>query len=143
MTVWNMRFLALAYEISRWSKDPSTQVGAVITRPDNTIASMGYNGFPRKMIDDPARYEDREEKYDRIIHAEVNAILNSKEDLNGYTLYITIPPCPRCAVQIIQSGITRVVWYKPAEYLIPRWGRDFQKTRDYFNEAGIEYDEVG
>jgi deoxycytidylate deaminase len=36
-----------------WSKDPSTKVGAVIVRPDLTVASIGYNGFPRGMSDDP------------------------------------------------------------------------------------------
>ncbi|MCG8123835.1 MAG: cell division protein DedD, partial [Candidatus Thiodiazotropha taylori] len=31
MTKWDTRFLGLAAYISAWSKDPSSQVGAVIT----------------------------------------------------------------------------------------------------------------
>jgi hypothetical protein len=31
---WDRRFLGLAAEVAGWSKDPSTQVGAVIVRPD-------------------------------------------------------------------------------------------------------------
>ena len=41
---WDTRFLGLATHISAWSKDPSSQVGAVIT-DGNRIISLGYNGF--------------------------------------------------------------------------------------------------
>ena len=53
------RYLALAHHIAAWSRDPSTKVGAVLVRPDHTIASIGYNGFPRGVNDDPARLADR------------------------------------------------------------------------------------
>ena len=42
---WETRFLEMARLVSGWSKDPSTKVGAVIVRPDKTIASVGYNGI--------------------------------------------------------------------------------------------------
>jgi len=42
---WALRFLGLASYISKWSKDPSTKVGAVIAQ-GNRIVSLGYNGFP-------------------------------------------------------------------------------------------------
>jgi len=45
--MWHDRFFAMADLVGSWSKDPSTKVGAVIIRPDRTIASVGYNGFPR------------------------------------------------------------------------------------------------
>jgi deoxycytidylate deaminase len=38
-TKWDYRFLALAEHISLWSKDPSTRVGAIIIRPNKSIAS--------------------------------------------------------------------------------------------------------
>lgn len=65
---WDSRFLDLAKLVSSWSKDTSTKVGAVISRPDNTIVSLGYNGFPKGMPDDKNLYDLREEKYERIIH---------------------------------------------------------------------------
>ena len=40
---WNVRFLDLARFIAAWSKDPSTKVGAVLVRPDRTIAAVGFN----------------------------------------------------------------------------------------------------
>lgn len=92
---WDLRFLRLSQCISTFSKDPSTKVGAVIVRPDKTIASMGFNGFPKKLKDD-ARYNDREVKYSLIVHGEINAILFAKESLTGYTLY-TYPFMPYCA----------------------------------------------
>ena len=45
---WDQYFMSLAILSSYRSKDPSTKVGACIINPnDNTILSLGYNGFPR------------------------------------------------------------------------------------------------
>lgn len=137
-TKWDYRFLRLAKEIASWSKDPSTQCGAVVVRPDKTIASLGYNGFPKGMPDRPEDYADREVKYSRVIHAEMNALLNAKEQLLGYTLYVwPFFPCDRCAVHIIQSGIKRVVC-PPLPPGKEHWGESFKKSVIYFREAEVE-----
>jgi deoxycytidylate deaminase len=48
------------------------------------------------------------------IHAEVRAILNAGgEDLGGCHMYATTMPCFLCAEQILQAGITRVVYFEP------------------------------
>jgi dCMP deaminase len=97
---------------------------------------MGYNGFPRRMCDDSALYSDRETKYSRVIHAEVNAILTAREPLNGYTLYTwPLSTCDRCSVLVIQSGITRVVSLFNLE---PRWDEALKKAASYYKEAGVE-----
>ena len=44
---WDRRFLKIAREGATWSKDPSTQVGAVIVDQDQRVVSLGYNGPPR------------------------------------------------------------------------------------------------
>ena len=136
---WDMWYLRLAKQVSTASLDPSTKVGAVICRPDKTVASVGYNGFPRGMSDDPELYSDRPTKYSRIIHAEMNAILNAHGPVEGCTLYTsTLPPCDRCAVFVVQAGITRVVFEKIAEKeLAERWAESLAKTADIFKEAGI------
>ncbi len=135
---WDRRFLGLAAHIATWSKDPSSQVGAVIVRPDRTIASAGFNGFPRGMRDDPELYEDRGSKYSRVIHAEMNAIVHATEKLRGFTLY-TWPyvPCDRCAVIIIQAGIERVVapiglWAYHERHRAP-----LKQGMNYLREGGI------
>lgn len=136
---WDARFLALAEFFSRWSKDPSTKVGAVIVDDRRRVVALGFNGFPQGMPDRPEDYANREEKYSRVVHAEINAILLADRSVTGMTLY-TYPflPCDRCAVQVIQAGIRRVVAPKPTTDQLARWGSAFERTRMYFGEAGVE-----
>ncbi len=95
------------------SKDPNTQVGACIVSADNIIISTGYNGFPAGCSDDeyPWEREGNDTKYPYVVHAELNAILNSNgRSLTGATLYVSLFPCNECAKAIIQSGIKEVVY---------------------------------
>lgn len=111
-------YMAMAKLISKRSKDPNTQVGAIIVSKDDRILSVGYNGFPNGCSDDEfpwARSAKREydTKYPYVVHAELNAILNFRGDnkaFEGSTLYVTLFPCHECAKAIIQSGITRLVY---------------------------------
>ena len=73
----DIRYLNLAKEISSWSKDPSTKVGAVIVGDKDQIISQGYNGFPRGFNDSDDIYKNKPIKYKYIIHAEANAIYNA------------------------------------------------------------------
>lgn len=136
---WDYRFLELAKFISKWSKDPSTQTGAVIVDKDRRIVSVGYNGFPKEMLDLPERYENREFKYSSIIHCEENAILFAKQDLTDCTLY-THPfcSCQKCASIVIQSGIKRCVAPLLPEHLKERWQKSVDVTIQVFKEAGVE-----
>lgn len=103
---------------------------------------VGYNGFPRGMCDHEELYANRETKYARTIHAEVNAVLNSMGDLEGCTAYVTAPPCCNCALVLIQSGINRVVTQAPSEDLLSRWGEQLKQTQGFFAEVEIEYVEL-
>lgn len=143
MNKWDARFLDMAKLVASWSKDPSTQTGAVIVDPDNRVVSVGFNGFPSYMEDKPELYADREEKYARIVHCEINAQIFARQNLLGMTLY-TWPflSCNRCAVQMIQAGIYRFVAPKPTEEQLTRWGKAFEQTRQYIEECGAIYEEV-
>ncbi len=136
---WDQYFLMIAKVAASKSKDPSTQVGAVIVRPDRTIVSVGYNGFPRGVADTPERLHDRPTKYSLVVHAEMNAILSARESLNGYTLY-TVPfmPCDRCFVHVIQAGIKRVVFPQATSSQIERWGEAFAKVKALADEVDIQ-----
>ena len=47
---WDSYFMAIVEEVSKKSKDPSSQVGAIIVEPkSNIIVSTGFNGFPRRV----------------------------------------------------------------------------------------------
>lgn len=136
-TDWTARFLEAAALIGSWSKDPSTKVGVVIVRPDRTIASVGYNGFPRGTDDYHQLLNDRETKLRRTVHAEINAIVTAREPLHDCTLYITpLHPCASCAGVIIQAGIKRVV-AKLAKDPHPSWADDFAAAARMFKEAGV------
>ena len=140
---WDARFLALARLIGSWSKDPSTQCGAVIVRPNKSIASVGFNGFPQGMSDSPEWYENRDEKYIRVVHAEVNALLFAREPVHGYTLYTwPLACCPRCAVQMIQAGISRFVFPSLPTDKRDRWGEQIEKTKSIYREIGVSFYEV-
>jgi dCMP deaminase len=136
---WVARFTNLAEEISTWSKDPSSQVGAVIVRPDRTIASIGFNGFPRGVEDSPERIANRDTKLLYTIHAEMNAILSAKEPLKDYSLFVwPFQPCAHCAASIIQAGIKDVYCpYNAHLDSYERWKDSFQAALQMFDEAGV------
>ena len=144
-TKWDERFVRLAREISTWSKDPSTKIGAVIVDDDRRILATGYNGFPKGIEDSPERYADKPTKYDHVIHAEMNAIYNATYNgtpLKDSTIYVWgLPVCNDCARGIIQVGIKRVVMSvldESESYLPEKWVGSYAKSLNLFVEAGVE-----
>jgi dCMP deaminase len=141
MTKWDTRFLDLAAHIAGWSKDPSSQVGAVLVNPDRQVVGMGYNGFPRGTSDDPALYADRPTKYLRVVHAEVNAVLNATGATRGATAYVTHPCCAQCMALLIQAGVSRIVWNAPDAGIADRLRESFQAASLMAAEAGVVVEE--
>lgn len=143
---WDLFYLGMAQYVSSASKDPSTKTGAVIVGPNNAVISVGFNGFPKGMPDDEALYANREEKYSRIVHCEINALIYAGRSIpEGSSLY-TYPfmSCDRCVVQMLQAGIRRFVAPVATKDQIERWGDAFAKTRKYILECGgelVEYHE--
>ena len=126
----------MAQLVSTWSKDPSTQCGAVIVNADNEIVSVGFNGFPKNVADTEPRLNSRELKYAITLHAERNAILFAKQSLKDCTLY-TFPMqcCSECAAMAIQSGIKRHV---SLSYQPERWQKSFELANEMFEEAQVK-----
>jgi dCMP deaminase len=111
---WDEYFLTFAKTAAIRSKDPSTQVGAVIVNDRKHIVSTGYNGFAAGCPDTPQLWDVREEKYKRVIHAETNAIgaaADQGTSTRNCTIYVTHSPCEECAKVIVAAGIQRVVTY--------------------------------
>ena len=137
---WDKRYLALAKEVASWSKDPSTQVGAVTVGNKKEVLSQGFNGFPRGIIDSEDRYNNRETKYKYVVHAEMNAIYNatySGVSLDGAVLYVYgLPICSECAKGIIQVGIKKVIIEKSKE--LDNWNESVALSQKMFDEAGVE-----
>ena len=112
---WEEYFMGVALLAAERSKDPNTQVGACIVDDQNRILATGYNGFPQGCSDDefPWNRDEAagETKYQFVVHAELNAILNARgKSLAGSVLYVGLFPCNECAKAIIQAGIKEVVY---------------------------------
>ena len=114
---WDETLMEMAFTISKRSRDPRTKVGCVIASPDHLSIVTGWNGFPSGFPDSAELWNARDRsknplvKYDVVIHAEMNAILNSPVRPVGWSMYCTHKPCVRCATHIRQAGIA-VVYYR-------------------------------
>ena len=107
---WDDWFMGMCFWVSLRSPDPSTKHGAILCNDRHQILGVGYNGFPRGCNDENMPLT-RPEKYDVIIHAEENCLLNSQNLLMGigHTMYITGYPCSRCFAKTMQY-VKKVVY---------------------------------
>lgn len=129
-------FMGVSILSSFRSKDNKTQVGACIVDTNNRILGIGYNGLPRGLSDDEKCHWNDEDDSDKlnskhsyVIHAEINAILNTNNrNLEGSTMYVKLHPCPNCAKIIIQSGIKKVIYLEKKEKNIEVVTSMFKKT---------------
>lgn len=118
---WDKYFMSIADLASKRSTCLRRQVGAVIVK-DNQIIATGYNGAPkgfpnccdvgeciRKKLNIPSG--ERHELC-RAVHAENNAITQCAANgvsCKDSTIYVTVSPCNMCLKQIINAGIIKVV----------------------------------
>lgn len=138
---YDIRYMRLAREFSTWSKDPSTQLGAVAISNENKIVlAQGYNGFPRGIEDDYRLYI-RSLKYSMVVHAEMNMIFNAARNgtsLENSSVYIYgLPCCSECVKGLIQSKVKHIIMCDIKND--PRWNESFKTSALLLNEAGIEY----
>ena len=89
------KYIKMCFSLAKKGKNnvlPNPMVGSLIVK-EGRIISKGYH-----------------KKYGEF-HAERNAILNAKEDLEGATIYVNLEPCshfgktPPCADLIIEKKI--------------------------------------
>ena len=136
---WDEYFMGVALLAAKRSKDPSTQVGACIVDENNRILSTGYNGFPKGCSDDEFPWgrdeSEGETKYPFVVHAELNAILNTRgKSLVGSTVYVGLFPCNECAKAIIQAGIREVVYLSDKYASTP----STQNSKRMLTAAGVK-----
>lgn len=140
---WTQYFMGVAKLSAFRSKDPNTQVGACIVNNDNKIVGVGYNGLPWGCEDNEFPWEVREgelyeTKYPYVVHAELNAILNSTGNLKGCRIYVSLFPCHECVKAIIQSGISEIV-YEDDKYC----GSDSDRAaKRMLDAANVKYTKV-
>lgn len=142
---WDRRYLDVCKTISEWSKDPSSKLGAIVVSDRNRIVGTGYNGFPEGVNDSEDRYNNRDLKYELVVHAEVNAIISAGDRARNSTLYVypgwgSPCMCTGCCKAAIQSGIRRVVGLlRPIDAeRFARWKDSLALSQLMCDEAGIE-----
>jgi dCMP deaminase len=139
---WDDYFFTILDTVKAKSKDQSTKIGCVIVRPDHSIASTGFNGFPRGCRDDTPQRHERPEKYFWFEHGERNAIYNAARNgtaLDGCTLYVGAIPCMDCARAIVQSGIRVVVINNSSPVKGDHWEEQVERVRTLFDECGVVF----
>jgi dCMP deaminase len=138
MNKWTKHFLRIAAEAGSMSKDPSTQVGAVLV-VDRRVVGTGFNGFPGPIRDSRSRLEDRDTKLKLIVHAEMNALLDAGREAQGSTLYLhgfQASPCLQCTKHLVQSGVRSIVAYGPD--LPERWVDETRMAAAVLAEADVD-----
>jgi dCMP deaminase len=103
---WEEYAIALAEVAALKSKDPYVKVGCCLLRHDNTIASLGYNGFPSGVEED---WTDRDERRKYVNHSEQNALRFVKPN-ECYLAAITLLPCNDCLKSLASYGIKKVIY---------------------------------
>ncbi len=127
---WDDYLMMLAFMVASRSKDPSSQVGAVIVDSKHRIQGTGYNG-PTTGMNDAELDWGRPAKYAYMIHAEANAIdhvTGHPDTLDGSTLYVTGPPCHECMKRILNKRIRKVVYGPQRLNMVDE--EDWQKTKE-------------
>ena len=142
---WKLKYLNLAKQISAWSKDPSTKVGCVAIGNHGQVLSQGYNGFPRGILDSEDKLNNKNIKYEYMVHAEMNCIyhasINGVSLLNSHFFVYGLTICHECAKGIIQVGVNKV-YMKKYKSIPDQWKKSYALTKKLFNEAGVEFEEI-
>lgn len=146
---WDARYVRLAQYVGEWSKDPSTKVGAVLVRPNNSVAATGFNGFPPGADDSPELYADRAYKYANVVHAEVNALNFYGQPTPGFTLYTSFPCCDDCTERAGKAGVVRIVCphlncfvqARPAAW-VAEWRNRIAKAQAVAERYGIQWTSI-
>lgn len=127
---WEEMYFEVAKVVAKRSKDPHTKVGAVLVK-NGVIVGTGYNGAPRNYR---GKFNwNSEEKYNYVIHAEMNAVSNAQSvgvSVVGADIYLTLSPCHDCIKLLIQNQIKRVFYLE--EY------KDIELTKEIASNSDIE-----
>ena len=138
---WVEYFAGLAKLTAKRSADPNTQVGAVVVNKNKRIIGLGYNGMPSGIEGLPWSREAesiKDTKYPYVIHAEINALLNTDSTARESEIYVTLFPCSNCSKFIVQAGVKKIFYI----------GDKYQGTEDddiskfILNKAGVVYNKI-
>lgn len=141
---FDKKMMAYAIDVSQLSTCCRRQVGCVIVTANKSY-SYGYNYQPKKIVSCKSKGQcirdiehiehGKNVEYCYGIHAEHMAIEKAIEnglDLQNATIYCTHSPCATCAKEIINVGITDIVF-------LNKYPDDF--AFKLLDEANVKYHE--
>jgi len=106
---YQQMFMKMAILSSEQSFAKRSKVGAVLVKDERVVVNS-WNG---RVSGQPNICENGDTTRFDVMHAEMNCIaFAAKYGINtdGCDIYLTLSPCPNCALLLIQSGI-RAVYY--------------------------------
>jgi len=105
-------YMDIAETVAKRSHDAETQVGALlINNKSGAILATGFNGFI-KSAPDAILPNTRPDKYEYILHAEMNLLTNCARhgiSMDDSFLVCTLSPCKLCMRLMINSGVNLVI----------------------------------
>lgn len=120
---WGTYFLGIARAVSARGDCTRRRVGAVLVRPDRTLASVGYNGTgpgglsclrgecPRARSSvAPGSSYDTGPGVCHALHAEQNCLAFARENTTGYDMYLTCAPCAGCVRTMKAHRLRAAYW---------------------------------
>ena len=122
------------------SHDPKTRVGAVLEH--GQVLTYGANHFPRELQPTSEQLNDRNWKYQYIIHAESAVIIaaaRQERGTKGTTMYMPWVPCIPCAAMIIDAGIEVLIGHQAMIEKTPeRWWESTMSALELLKKTGVE-----
>jgi dCMP deaminase len=147
----DLAYLAVAYKYAElFSRDPSTQNGAILVSPTGEILIGEANRFPPGIEETHERWHGKE-KYGLVVHAE-DGTTHSAGRLGiateGLTMYCPWFACDNCGKAIITSRLKRVVGHnKPMDFYAANnpqkaegWKASIDVALNAIAEVGIPYE---
>lgn len=135
-----VRFFSVLDGVRSLSKD-TTKVGAVALGAEYQVLSVGYNGFPRKVVEDDEMRKMRPEKYYWFAHAEENLVAQAAltgTSLKGSTILVApLYPCTTCSRLMIQSGVKTIITLPMTAQHSIRWAQEASRSFAMLYEAGL------
>jgi len=142
---WEEYFMEIARLVARRSTCLRRQVGAVVVKEKNILAT-GYNGTPRHMpnCDEGGclRCANRDAfpsgtGYDLCIcvHAEQNALLGAARfgiAVEGSTMYTTMQPCFGCLKEALQAGVSKIFYVHEWRHPDPTYRAEYDRVLQCF-----------
>jgi dCMP deaminase len=130
---WDDTFMLMAEALALRSKDPVHTVGCLLVNPDKRIAGAGYNGMPPGLKETPELWT-KENKKNRVVHAEMNALLFAGKLEPGFTAYVTLHPCVNCALALITKQVGKIIYKNH---------KDYPEAASLLKEAGVVVSKFG